>query len=177
MPTALMNILDVGTLLAKENIIGEVVCPVCGERIEWIRYGYYTRYLFSGEERIDIQRYLCQNPKCPRRTFSLLPYPLLPILRVSLCFILVILAKYEGGEGNIGTLGRASGKKWGVIRRGVTRARQVRQWVKNEWADLFLETSTHIRQAMYWNEIIRSFSWAIFPVRFGKSPPTQNVYR
>ncbi len=176
MPTSLMEILDTCTRIAKENIIDEVVCPGCGERFLCIKYGFYTRYLFSGEETIDVQRYLCRNKKCPRRTFSVRPFPLLPILRVTLCFLLTILSRHEEHGEDIATLARASGKSWGVTRRVLQTAGKVRNWLKKEGYVLCCGSPPCRSCQKGWSVFTRAFSWAVFPVRFGISPPTQSVY-
>jgi len=84
MSPTLMSILLYLTESAKENQTGPVVCYWCNNRVNIIKHGKYKRYDFSGDELIDIQRYLCKHDQC-RRTFSILPHPFLRISRFSLC--------------------------------------------------------------------------------------------
>lgn len=55
-------------------------CPCCATSLN-IRYEFYQRVHPFKEGHISVQRYRCNTPECPRKTFSVLPYPLLPILR------------------------------------------------------------------------------------------------
>lgn len=177
MPLSLKEILNACTLIAKENIIGEVVCPGCGERFLWIRHGHYTRYLFTGEETITVQRYLCRNRECPRQTFSILPFPLLPILRVTLCFLLAMASRAEESGEDIATLARASNQGWGVARRALGTAGRVRRWLKREYPSVSCCSLRPCRSCQgEWSGFTRAFSWALYPVRSGVSPPTQSVY-
>ncbi len=176
MPATLKEILDVCTKIAKENFIDTVACPCCGEQTLWIRYGYYTRYLFSGGDLIAIQRYLCLNRNCPRKTFYILPFTMLHLLRVSLCFLLVMACRVEEPWACIASLARESGKAWGVMRRTIRMARNVKHWMQSEYPHHCCRSSVCGACRHGWTGFTRAFSFAVFPVRFGNSPPTQCVY-
>jgi len=176
MPGTLKDILDICSSIAKENIIDEVVCPVCGERLMWIKYGFYPRYIFSSRKNILIQRYLCLNKKCQRRTFSILPYPMLPILRVSVFFLLAILSRHEENGENTSCLARESGMGWGVMRRMLQAAEKVRIWLRKEGYLHCFGSDPCRSRPIGWAGFIREFSWAIYPARFAISSPTQLIY-
>jgi transposase-like protein len=61
MPQPLLSILLYLNHAAKQNQTGPVVCHWCNNRFNLIKYGKYKRYGFSGQELIDIQRYLCKH--------------------------------------------------------------------------------------------------------------------
>ena len=174
MPTPLAAILNGLSQIAKENQRSEPICPACGERHVFIRHGHYKRYLFDDSDQVRIQRYLCLNSQCRRRTFSILPHPFLPVIRHSLCFILLLLEKVETDKLPIASLARSSCKSWPVIRRAVRRAEQVREWLIAEGKVSIWGPSPCLAPAMSWTAFTRSLSWAFYPARFLNMPPTQN---
>ena len=83
--------------ITRKNCDSIVCCTHCGNRHTYVKWGFYSRYLFD-DELINIQRFRCDNDLCPRKTFSILPHALLPIMRASLCMLMYILKKYEQGN-------------------------------------------------------------------------------
>jgi transposase-like protein len=55
-------------------------CPHCAS-LAIIRHGKYQRGHPLKPTLVDIQRFRCKSPHCPWQTFSILPYPFLPIVR------------------------------------------------------------------------------------------------
>lgn len=171
MPTPLKAILRSASQVAKQNLTSEIACPACGERHRLIKWGFYTRYLFAGVDTIRIQRVRCLNQQCDRCTFNVLPHPLLPILRVPLCFLQALLNMHQKGF-TISELSQHSGKSWPVIRRCLAMARRVQGFLQHQ-----IETITGIRFAClcpkgYWTRFAHAFSWAFFPKLHGKTSPT-----
>lgn len=162
MTTPLPAILWSASCVAKQNLISDVVCPQCGERRLVIKWGHYHRYLFDGDKACAIQRFRCLNRHCSRFTFSVLPHPFLPVLRVPLCFLLALLSLHQKGH-SIACLARAAGKRWAVIRRCLTVACRVKAFLNNEFADI---GSPCLQPAMVWTAFVQRFSWAFFPNRF-----------
>lgn len=147
--------------VAKENVLSECVCPSCGERHLLIKWGFYMRYLFCGGEMIRIQRFKCLNRRCPRTTFSILAYPLLPIVRLPLCVILSFLVLHQEGR-STAEIARESGKSWAVVRRSVVLAKRIKTVLKNEFEQML----PCLHPAVAWTIFTHAFSWAIFPKRF-----------
>jgi hypothetical protein len=171
MPTPLKAILRFTSQVAKQNIAPEFVCPACGERHRLIKWGSYTRYLFDGDDTIEIQRVRCLNQQCPRSTFNVLPHPFLPILRMPLCFLTALLDMHQEGS-TISELAARSGKSWAVIRRCLSMARRILRFL-HETVQTFLGMSSPcLCPATCWPRFTQMFSWAFFPRCHRKTPPT-----
>ena len=158
MPSPLHDILLAADQIAKKNLISETICPGCGEKHRLIKWGTYTRYLFQGEDTVRIQRFRCLNSRCYRFTFSILPHPFLPILRLPLCFFLTMLALYQDGC-SVADLARQSGKGWPVIKRALAFAGRIQTFLQDE---LFAPC---LQPAVAWTRFTQAFSWALFPQR------------
>jgi len=161
MPSPLQAILHATNQIANQNLTSEIICPGCGERHLLIKWGFYTRYLFLGDDTIRIQRFRCLNGHCPRFTFSILPHPLLPIVRLPLCVIITLLSLYQDGR-PVADLARKSDKSWPVVRRILSIARRIQAVLKNE-LELLLPC---LHPAASWTVFTHAFSWALFPKRF-----------
>ena len=162
MTTPLQIILCSASCIAKQNLISDIICPQCGERHLVIKWGCYRRYLFAGDETAAIQRFRCLNRHCRRCTFSVLPHPFLPVLRVPLCFLTALLALHQNSC-SIARLARAAGKRWAVIRRNLARARNIAAFLEKEFADI---GSPCLQPGTVWTAFSQRFSWAFFPNRF-----------
>jgi len=162
MTTPLQAILWSASYIAKQKVNSDIVCPQCGERRLVIKWGCYHRYLFDGDDTAAIQRFRCLNRRCIRCTFSVLPHPFLPVLRVPLCFLLALISLHQKGH-SIARLAREAGKRWAMIRRCLTIAGRIRAFLNNEFADI---GSPCLQPAMAWTAFTQRFSWAFFPQRF-----------
>jgi hypothetical protein len=171
MPTPLNIILRSASQVAKQKLTSVVGCPFCGERHRLIKWGSYTRYLFDGDQVIKIQRVRCMNRQCPLVTFSLLPHPLLPVLRVPLCFLQALLRLHQKGI-SIAELAKDSGKSWAVIRRCLKMARRIQYFLRDQVQTILGACSPCLNPAIYWTRFTRMFSWAFFPELHRKTPPT-----
>ena len=161
MPNPLQSILLTTNRVAKQNLTPEIICPKCGERHLLIKWGFYTRYLFQNDDTIRVQRFRCLNIRCPRFTFSILPHPILPIVRMPLCLIMTLLSMYQDGC-PVADLARKSGKSWSVVRRAIVIAGQIQSVLQNE-IELLLPC---LHPAVSWTVFTHAFSWALFPGRF-----------
>jgi hypothetical protein len=171
MPTPLKDILRSASHVAKQNLTSEITCPGCGERQRLIKWGFYTRYLFAGADTIRIQRVRCLNPQCTKCTFNVLPHPLLPILRVPLCFLQALLDMNQKGR-TIAEISQHSGKSWPVIRRCLSMARRVQAFLVHQVESIIGLSSACLCPKDCWTRFTHAFSWAFFPKLHRKIPPT-----
>lgn len=128
MPLTLANILHHLALVTNEN----VCCPHCRERRRILKNGTYQRNPLAGNEPVDIPRYRCRNAACPRASFSILPHPFLPRLRVSLCFLTYLWALWQTGRHTIGELVRWTGQSRIYFRRRLRQAAWLVAWLERE---------------------------------------------
>ena len=159
MTAPLQAILLSASCIAKQNLISDVVCPQCGERRLVIKWGCYHRYLFDSDETAAIQRFRCLNRHCSRFTFSVLPHPFLPVLRMPLCFLLAIISLHQKGH-SIARLAREAGKRWAVIRRCLTVGCRVKAFLSNEFADI---GSPCLQPPVVWTAFAQRFFVGFFP--------------
>ena len=147
---------------AKKKVCGPAVCPECGTSHMCIKNGSYQRYLFSGEKLIRIQRYLCKNRQCPRRTFSILPHPFLRIVRLPLCLMRALLFLKKTGE-SLSGLSRRAGKSIGIVRRAIGFYEKLTRWLDREGRICTWGPSPCLDPAAFWTVFNHDFSRAFFP--------------
>ena len=121
MPHPWNSLLSFLSELTRENDDSLIYCPHCGNRHSYVKNGFYRRYSFD-DKLINIQRYRCDNDKCPRKTFSILPHALLRIVRASLCMFMYVLQMYEQGN-SIASIVRYTDSNWPRMQRWVARAK------------------------------------------------------
>jgi hypothetical protein len=166
MSDPLLNMLVCVDEIAKQNLIPEIVCPTCGERHCFIKHGFYLRYQFAGDGMVKIQRYRCLNIDCPRCTFSCLPHPFLPIIRLPLCALLAILAMVENNSATIAAASRAWHRSWASIKRALHIARRLRRFMQAQAHAASWAPSPCLDPARHWGAFSRAFSFAFYPQRF-----------
>ncbi len=159
MPHTWKSLITYLSNITKENYDSIICCTHCGNRDSYVKWGFYSRYLFN-DELVKVQRYRCDNDLCPRRTFSVLPHAFLPIVRVSLCMLMYVLQLYEKGH-CVAHIARCTGNEWPRIRRWISKAILIREWLSRENKDAFpcLSPNTH------WPPFTRNFYWAFYPNR------------
>jgi transposase-like protein len=145
--------------ITRNNSEAKVCCTRCGNRYAYVKWGFYSRYLFN-DELIKIQRYRCDNDLCPQKTFSILPHALLPIARASLCMLLYVLSMYEQGC-CIADIAKHTCTDWPRIQRWIGKAISIRNWLRQEYSDNRPCFSPGTR----WPAFIRDFIWAFYPNR------------
>jgi ssDNA-binding Zn-finger/Zn-ribbon topoisomerase 1 len=165
MPDPLWTILVRADEVAKENLTPPVACPACGERDCIIKHGFYQRYTFTGEDLTRIQRFRCLNRRCPRCTFSCLPHPFLPIMRLPLCALWAIVAMVEKDSATIAAVARAWRKTWITAKRALACARRLRRWIAAEAPAAAWAPSPCLNPARQWGTFVRSLSFAFYPAR------------
>ncbi len=153
------SLITVLSKITRENYDLIVCCTHCGNRHTYIKWGFYSRYLFD-DELINIQRFRCDNDLCPRKTFSILPYALLPIMRASLCMLMYILKMYEQGN-SIAGIARHTGSNWPRIQGWVAKAKSIRDWCIQEYGNAPPRLPSNRQLASF----ARDFSWTFYPKR------------
>lgn len=153
------SILTVLSEMTRKNSDYLIVCTHCGNRHTYVKWGFYSRYLFN-DELINIQRYQCNNDLCPCKTFSILPHAFLPIIRASLCMLMYVLKMYEQGN-TIAGIARHTDNNWQRIQRWINKALSIREWVQRDLTNM----SPCLSANRQWSTFIRDFSWAFYPGR------------
>ena len=153
----------------------QVCCPHCATTVT-IRYGKYQRAHPEKPIQVDIQRYRCKSPECPWRTFSLLPYPFLPVLRhfystVLFCHLLCNTRKLTGSDG---------AKQLGLTRGAFKRLRyfccKFIVWFDREKIIADWGVVSNIELSRFWPDFTRDFSQSFYPKRWRINPPTQHIH-
>ena len=142
-----------------------VKCPFCAMRLT-ICYGYYQRFHPETSELIDIPRYKCKMKACPVFTFSILPYPLLRVVRHTYrkAKIMHGLAMFRVTQASAS---RTSGLSRGVVKRLYEFTRRFFSWLEHERGILVWGPDFENDSCSVWPAFIRDFSHAFYPKKFG----------
>jgi len=160
--------------IAKEKQSQPVVCSWCNGTSH-IKYGTYSRYGFLSDALITIQRYNCKHDNC-RRTFSILPHPLLRITRYSICLLQTILSLYEQGL-PVDRIAKMHRMSWGAAARAIAKAKAVVEWIREEAkAEPSWAPTPCLNPPRHWSHFIRMFAAKFYPKRYGHWAPTEHVY-
>lgn len=119
-----------------------------------------------------MQRYRCKAPACPVTTFSILPFPLLRIVRHAYRTVLEAQALTTKNMSQA-AVGRALDVTRGVARRLSELCRRLVPFIEREqkgadWGPQFESDPCSV-----WPRFIRDFSHAFYLRRYGKFSPTQ----
>ena len=163
MPHLWNSLLTVLSEITNKNYDSLVFCPHCGNRNSFVKYGFYSRYLFD-DDLINIQRYRCDNDVCPQKTFSILPHAFLRIARASLCMFMHVLKMHEQGN-TIASIARDTDSNWSRIQRWLAKAIEIRDWISKEYG----KAPPCLSSKKKWAFFMRDFSWAFYPKRYGLS--------
>ena len=161
-------------LQKKESDKGEqpVSCPHCATSLT-IRYGNYQRAHPEKPILVDIQRYLCKFPDCRWKTFSVLPYPFLPIIRhfyhtLLLCHLLCNTEKMIQA-----VIGRQLELSRGVIKRLSAFSYRFFPWFDREKKIADWGPVPDTDPSRFWPDFNRDFSQSLYPKRWLPISPTQ----
>lgn len=151
-----------------------VRCPHCAATFI-IRYGTYRRAHPEKSRQVAVQRYLCKAPNCPWKTFSVLPYPFLPIIRhfykkLQLCHFFHNVQKASQAA-----TARQLGVTRGIVKRLGLFCRRFIPWLnqEREFADWGPAPETNF--AALWPDFSRDFSQTFYPKRWSAPLPTQHI--
>jgi len=150
-------------------------CPHCATSMI-IRYGTYLRsYPEEKSRQVAVQRYLCKQPNCPWKTFSILPYPFLPIVRhfyqtLLLCHCLC----------NVKNISQAATARQLHVTRGIVKrlgifCRRFIPWLNHEKEFADWGPDPEGQSAALWPDFTRDFSQTFYPKRWSPPLPTQLI--
>jgi hypothetical protein len=167
-PFSWMFMVPVRAPKAKKNLQPDIRCPQCNERYRIVRYGRYWRYRYESHERMAVTRYACRNPDCPRRTFSVLPHPYLPLVRMPLCLLLAVYRQHVAEQQAINHLARKLRHGWNTVRRAVCLAGRILQWCGRELCAQAMPLWPCHKDR--WPAFSRAYSYAFLPGLFLARP-------
>ena len=149
-------------------------CPFCSMPLI-ICSGFYDRYHPERGEPVKIQRYQCKAPECPVKTFSILPYPLLRIVRHTAKKIRQVYKLAMAGV-NQASISRILGLSRGVVKRLMEFSGRFFPWLAREQGIADWGPDLNKDPCKVWPLFIRDFSHAFYPQRYGKFPSTQYIH-
>jgi len=152
---------------AKEN--NQICCCHCASTVI-IRNGTYPRNDPRNGKEIRVQRYLCKSPECPWQSFSVLPAPIMPVIRHAYETLFDCYSMFKTGM-NQACIARRLGLKRGVVKRLKTVCRKFVAWFNREKT-----IADWCRDPLAaWPDFTRDFSQHFFPERWRKMPSTQHI--
>ncbi len=147
-------------------------CPHCATSII-IRYGTYLRS--HPEEscgQVAVQRYFCKHPNCPRKTFSFLPFPFLPIVRHFYQTLLLLHCLYNVQNSTQAATARQLNVTRGIVKRlGIFCGRFI-PWLDKEKEFADWGTGSGEISVALWADFTRDFSQTFYPSRWLTALPT-----
>jgi hypothetical protein len=153
----------------------KVCCPHCSTSLT-IRYGKYQRAHPDKPIQVHIQRYRCKSPECPWMTFSLPPYPFLPVLRhfyntLQLCHMLCNTKKVTQADG-----ARRLGLSRGSFKRLSAFCRKFIPWFNREKKIAGWGLASKSDLSRSWTDFTFYFSQSFYPKRWRIIRPTQHIH-
>lgn len=161
------NIIVRNVAFAKGN--NQVRCCYCYSTLV-VRNGTYPRNHPQKNVEIRVQRYLCRSPECPWQSFSVLPEPILPVIRHTYGTLVRSYAMFKKGLSQTAIASKLNLKR-GVVSRLKTVCFKFMAWFKREKviADWGMDP------LKFWPDFTREFSQYFFPEKWIKTPSTQHI--
>ncbi len=163
------NVFNFNLFRKKERPIR---CPHCAGNVI-IRHGKYQRSHPLEPGLVDIQRYRCKSPDCPWQTFSILPYPFLPIVRhfyTTLRSCHTLLKRQGISQAQTA---RRLGLSRGIIKRLGSFCSRFIPWVDREKKIAGWGSDPEANRIGLWSDFTRDMSHAFYPMRWRVYVPTQ----
>ena len=145
-------------------------CSHCSTTLV-VRNGTYPRNDPQNDTEIRVQRYLCKSPECTWYSFSVLPAPLLPVIRHAYEKLFSCYAMIQKGI-NQAAVARKLSLGRGVVKRLKPLCRKFITWLDQERK----VTDWGLDPLLFWPDFTRDFSQSFFPERWIKSPSTQHEH-
>jgi hypothetical protein len=155
--------------LSENNASGKeeqfVRCPHCATPLT-IRYGRYQRNHPEEPEQVSVQRYRCKSPYCPWKTFSILPYPFLPIVRHFLQTLFFFHCLLNLNKKTQAHTARKLILTRGVVKQLATFCQRFIPWFNTEKHIAPWGPNPEADQIRFWIDFTRDFSQALYPKRW-----------
>jgi len=148
---------------AKTKTSQVVKCPECGERDRIWGHGSYQRYALAASHQVAVPRFRCLQPRCPRKTFSILPFPFLRVVRHSLCTLMVLATLFVNGPTNKSARARELGIGRRSFNRALAKATDVMGWFEREAAVARWGRWPPHRPDSDWTALTQAFSHRFYP--------------
>ena len=142
-----------------------ILCPHCATS-SISRYGTYQRNHPEQSDQVTVQRYLCKSPLCPWRTFSILPYPFLPIVRHFYHVLLCCHALYNVQGRSQAFTARQLGVSRGIIKRLGIFCHRFTAWLDHEKVFALWGPDPVANSQAFWPDFTRDFSQTFYPRRW-----------
>ena len=145
-----------------------VRCPHCATTLI-VRHGTYQRAHPHEQELINVQRYRCKAPDCPWKTFSILSYPFLPIVRHFQQTVFFFHSLYNVERKTQADTARQLGVTRGVIKRLARFCHRFVPWFTQEKHIGVWGPHPEVSPEHFWIDYTRDFSQALYPMRWKMS--------
>lgn len=150
-------------------------CPHCASSII-IRHGTYLRsHPTEDAKQVAVQRYICKCPNCPWRTFSVLPYPFLPIARHFFQTLLLFHCLSDLQNKTQAAIARQLKVTRGVVKRLGIFCRRFIPWLNHEKEFAVWGPDPEGKSATLWPDFTRDFSQTFYPKMWSPPTPTQFI--
>ncbi len=149
--------------VAKYEMTSEIQCPECGERLSIWSHGSYLRYKLESNTQVSVPRYRCLALDCPRKTFSILPFPFLRYVRHSLCTLMIMVLIFLKGSQTKSELGRDLNVGRRRLGRALVRGLEVWRWFRKESVMARWGPWPPHKPELCWTAFTQSFSHRFYP--------------
>ncbi len=144
------------------------LCSHCASPLN-IRHGTYQRAHPQKDELVSIQRYLCKSPDCPRKTFSILPFPFLRVMRHFHPALFWLHVHFHEKGLNQAETARQLGVSRGICKRLALFCRCFMPWFERERHIGEWGPDPEATPARSWADYNRDFSHTFYPKRWAVS--------
>ena len=158
-----LSILSACCAVAKSSRPEKPACPECGERVSIWAHGSYWRYAPGSSSQVLIPRFRCLHARCPRQTFSILPFPFLRYVRHSLCLLVLVSFLIVSQQVSLRGLAQKLDLSRRTLQRAVARGHQVSHWLQQEGlASRWGPWPCH-QPSQTWTDFTQAFSHRFYP--------------
>ncbi len=142
-----------------------VRCPHCATTLI-IRHGSYQRAHPHEQELINVQRYRCKSPSCPWKTFSILSYPFLPVVRHFQQTIFFFHSLFNVEKKTQANTARKLDLTRGVVKRLAQFCHRFFPWFTMEKHIGAWGPDPEMAPGSFWMDYTKDFSQSLYPKRW-----------